>query len=80
MSSNKPGRGKSQKKDSNTSKKFNANNKKFVVKDEDLKFYIGDQQAKKSYRTIKNLTSEAQREPKKEMLRLNLSPVDIYAH
>ena len=62
MTSNKPGRGKGQKNDNKTSKKFNSNTKKYGVKDEDLKFYIGDQQAEKYDRIIKILAAEAQRE------------------
>ena len=52
MTSNKPGRGKGPKKDN--SRKFN-HNKCTIIKDEDLKFYIGDQQAEKYDKIIKHL-------------------------
>ena len=38
MLSNKSGKGKGPKKDQNTSKKFNTNNKRTIIKEEDLKF------------------------------------------
>ena len=60
--SNKPGRGHRSKKDSNTSKKYNNNNKRPTIKDSDLKFLIGDQQAEKFDKIIKHLTAEAQKE------------------
>ena len=46
--------------DSNTSKKNNY--KRSIIKDSELKFIIGDQQAEKFDKIVKHLTAEAQKE------------------
>ena len=55
------GRGKFNEKDSNDAKTTTAT-KKLPIRDEDLKFYIGEQQAEKFDRLIKHLTAEAQKD------------------